>query len=982
MKITSKLINFVILFILLTAAVSAQSVNDLSWAGTSSQYTQIYEGESAVVDFLSFSVLQSDYPIYVTLDISGSNGYENYLTHNFIILNEAEFDEAIQGLVDLAYLNLNAAEYELELYSEDDNGFAGPEAHLYLTVTGNGGSVNHAPVANNIEVTTPFETPVQIVLDCVDEDGDDLAYGIFTQPANGYLNGTDDIYTYFPNQNFEGDDLFTYRCHDGTVPSNKANVSITVEDEVITNNAPTFTGIIPDQTINDGEDFEVIYLNNYFDDVDAGDVLTFTADNNDLIVNFNNGVAIITYTQIGSEAVTFTACDLENECVDSNEVTFTVNEVSNLTNNLIFDSDFEPVNIYVLSEYELNLWSNTIYSNSVGAELSPSTLKYSIINSETCDDLLDFTIENGILTIESFENAGDCNFQIYVEETQWLNEQQTATSNVINVDIELNNFNLVELDCEYPVLPMGGTQICYAIFENQNNEPVANATITFDYLNQMTTIGSCTTNENGYCDIAFTVLNQIGEYEVFTSAYAPGYNSYVNMDDTTLFIVMESQYEIIEFNIYNDEANFGNPSLDVTDFFRGEDMYVEFMVINIETNETIIDPNLFSSVTLYSEPASRAFVNFNLIELTTNGFYHFALDAIPLDDDYLGEGLVISYVLNEGEDVAQLERVVQIYNNVPVWENIDSVSMYIGQTATINLNDYIADIEDDVLTLSVIEAPSCIEWDLDNGILLITAISECNSQIIVSALDSDEGCAQTDIGIIIGSIPELNAYFTAPSIVSPGQEFTLDASGSVGNIVEYYWDLGEETGYQHVVGQIITHTYNNRGSYEVTLTVVSEEGYEDSFSRTITVKRLGSCGDGLDNDGDRLIDMDDPGCIESNGFSEFNLNTDLEKGLRFDYVDVYTNGYYVYPGEEVYVNLKLRNKASEDIDDIRITLLSPDLGIKIKSQKFDLNNGGAETVNMILDVPYWTPAGEYALKVSATNGDIIHSTYRFFYVGN
>lgn len=767
---------------------------------------------------------------------------------------------------------------------------ADPAFSNTIDVTVNDLNPNHAPVAYDVEATTTINTPVQIVLSCIDEDSDALNHIVLTQPTQGILSGSQNIRTYTPNEDFVGNDSFNYWCFDGQEYSNVANILIHVEDTTIPPN----------------------YLN-------------FNPNINEVIMNGN-------------------------------------------------------------SQFELSLWNNTMYYGPENNQLDKSTLDYSIVNAESCNDFASFAIEDDLLTIETFENADDCAFQIYVEETIWQGEQQTATSNIIDLNIQLDTLNLIEINCEYEVVPLEGTQICYALFANQDGLPVQDAEVSFFYLNQIgPAIGTCITDENGYCDLAFTVLDQVGDYDVYTSAYASGYEPFIDMNNIASFLVREKQYDIVEFNIYDDSANFGNPQMEITEFYRGEDMYVEFQVLDVDTNETVINPSLFSSVTLYGDPnlSPRAFVNFQFIELTTDGYYHFALDAIPLDDDYLGDSLVISYVLGQGEDVGQSERVVQIYNNVPVWGTIPNFVMEIGDAITLDLDDYTSDLEDDELTYIIDGFPSSfLNVVLENNILQIEALSSGVGPIELTVVDSDNGYSFTWFEVYVEAIiPELNAYFTAPSTVNPGQEFTLDASGSTGNIIEYCWDFDEGIGFC-TLESVITYTYEDRGSYRVTLTVVDDEGNDDTLSKVITVKRAGSCSDGVDNDGDDLIDMDDPGCQESDGFTEFNLNTDLEKGLKFEYVDVYTNDYYVYPGEEVYINTKLRNKASDDIDNIRLIVMVPEFGIKIKSQQFDLNNGNTETVNMIIDVPYWTPAGEYAVKITATNGDIIRSTYRFIYVGN
>ena len=94
------------------------------------------------------------------------------------------------------------------------------------------------------------------------------------------------------------------------------------------NDAPEVSDI-PDQTIDEGQTFETINLNEYVTDIDE-DTITWTASGNvELTIDITDGIATITIPSIdwnGSETITFTANDGEYEASD--EATFTVNPVN------------------------------------------------------------------------------------------------------------------------------------------------------------------------------------------------------------------------------------------------------------------------------------------------------------------------------------------------------------------------------------------------------------------------------------------------------------------------------------------------------------------------------------------------------------------------------------------------------------------------------------------------------------------------------
>ena len=92
---------------------------------------------------------------------------------------------------------------------------------------------NTAPVADDIEITTDEDVAVAITMTGSDADGDSLTFAVVTVPVNGIYDGT----TYTPNTDWFGVDSFTYVANDGTLDSELATVTITV-------NAAPYTGPI------------------------------------------------------------------------------------------------------------------------------------------------------------------------------------------------------------------------------------------------------------------------------------------------------------------------------------------------------------------------------------------------------------------------------------------------------------------------------------------------------------------------------------------------------------------------------------------------------------------------------------------------------------------------------------------------------------------------------------------------------------------
>lgn len=104
---------------------------------------------------------------------------------------------------------------------------------------------NEAPTANDVLAGNVFEDNTLIILLIgADLDGDALTFSIDTVPGNGQvsvvtpINATSASVIYTPNQDYVGDDTFTYVANDGQVNSVPATVSLTVDP---VNDAPSFT---------------------------------------------------------------------------------------------------------------------------------------------------------------------------------------------------------------------------------------------------------------------------------------------------------------------------------------------------------------------------------------------------------------------------------------------------------------------------------------------------------------------------------------------------------------------------------------------------------------------------------------------------------------------------------------------------------------------------------------------------------------------
>ena len=236
-------------------------------------------------------------------------------------------------------------------------------------------NVNDAPVANNDTTVTDEDVPVTIPVlsNDSDIDGDDLTVSEVTQPAHGNAEidqNTQVIYT--PAADWSGDDSFTYTISDGNGGTAQATVYVSVN---AVNDAPVVSDI-PDQTVQEGQTFAAIHLDDYVNDVDNPDsTLSWSySGNSELQVSIDaNHVATITIPDTnwnGQETITFTATDPQG-LADSDAVVFTVTPVNDApvaVNDSATTDEDTPVTLAVL-ENDSDSDGDALHIESVGEPL-------------------------------------------------------------------------------------------------------------------------------------------------------------------------------------------------------------------------------------------------------------------------------------------------------------------------------------------------------------------------------------------------------------------------------------------------------------------------------------------------------------------------------------------------------------------------------------------------------------------------------------
>ena len=182
--------------------------------------------------------------------------------------------------------------------------------------------INDAPNSENISISTPEDTPVEIVFSASDVDGDILTYIVVDSVSNGVFESG----FFYPESDFFGYDMLTYQAFDGELYSDISTVEIIIES---VNDAPIFAPI-EDQSMNEDESLVVSF---FVEDID-NENLTFGAStgNEFVTIIFDDTMMQMTIVPnenwFGTVEVTVTADDEMARTIGSETFQLVVNPIN------------------------------------------------------------------------------------------------------------------------------------------------------------------------------------------------------------------------------------------------------------------------------------------------------------------------------------------------------------------------------------------------------------------------------------------------------------------------------------------------------------------------------------------------------------------------------------------------------------------------------------------------------------------------------
>ena len=366
-----------------------------AWSGTESDIDEagapdctamegVYTGntndrESVVIDLSSIpngSTITSVDVVVAYRDsvLSGDNGtFKTFTRFNGTDLDATSNIVASSGTCSSTTQTLNVADAVkngattlevgvLKTANDTSTVFVGA-IHAIVTYT----STNTAPVAQAKSITINEDTATTsgVLATDVDLPAQVLTYSVVANPSHGAISGfssTTGAFTYTPALNYNGSDSFTFKANDGTVDSNIATVSITVNS---VNDNPVLSGV-SNKTVGELSNLSFTVSST---DVDGGTPsYSLSSAPAGASIGSSNGVFSWTPTEAqGPGSYTFSVVvSAGNGGSDTDPITVTVEEV-NIT----------PTGATQTVSTHLNT-SKTITFTGVDGDIPTQTLVYAI----------------------------------------------------------------------------------------------------------------------------------------------------------------------------------------------------------------------------------------------------------------------------------------------------------------------------------------------------------------------------------------------------------------------------------------------------------------------------------------------------------------------------------------------------------------------------------------------------------------------------
>jgi len=268
------------------------------------------------------------------------------------------------------------------------------------------------------------------------------------------------------------------------------------------------------------------------------------------------------------------------------------------------------------------------------------------------------------------------------------------------------------------------------------------------------------------------------------------------------------------------------------------------------------DPINFTNYTIGQFPLRQITTSdIHISDIQTNGLrgigtdagaYRYYLDAIPITDDYLGEGKVFAFVLNFSDGTGGQDSVnVIILNNELVFNQPGPYYIQPGQSVLINLNNFMSDVEtsdSEIVTSYGDEWPFTVTQTSHN-IYKVTAPAtfEGEHNILFTGDDTDGSIVTRSVEFYVAqnqtNQPPRASFTYNPQnpLVNDTVIFNSTSYDPDGQIVRYTWKINGATVSTQ---ENFQYVFTLEGDYEVSLTVTDNDGARDTTTQDVHVSAI------------------------------------------------------------------------------------------------------------------------------------------------
>ena len=269
-------------------------------------------------------------------------------------------------------------------------------------------------------------------------------------------------------------------------------------------------------------------------------------------------------------------------------------------------------------------------------------------------------------------------------------------------------------------------------------------------------------------------------------------------------------------------------------------------------------------------------------------------------------------------------------------------------------------------------------FDISNTGLMLFTPSVLNLgayDITISCSDSQSTVSESFVLTIIDDLQEEPVVLTKLLIAYVGDQFTyyVQTQNFKGSVLTYVddsplFDIDLNSGLISFIPAL-----NQVGTHYFTVTVTDgNQTASGLFKLKVLIHT--QCSDGIDNDNDGLVDMNDLGCKNPSDDDEYNSRSksfEDSDAIRIVKTRIYGVDFNtVERGTYATVSVTVENFEDVDVEDMVVGIRVLDFGFKDSFAHFDLDSGEKKTVTSYVYIPEDFDFGEYYFTVFVSNNDL------------